>query len=164
MSSFSFYGNCMITPDMSTKSCPSLLLGGLGSVGIPCGEYGLPKSKRVRLSIGLPVYIWVGAWTSNFFELPGVCQGWPYPMLSREFHCFRLVLCLGAGDSEGYRFIYAMSISFQTGNATAEGSMGCCPKLFCCHFCEGLQFFMARGGQLMLDTPLFFFLFFFFIQ
>ena len=119
------------------------------------------KIQTGPLSIGLPVCMWVGTWTGNVFELPGVCQGWPYPIPSRELHCFKLVLCLGATDSGGFRFLHATSSSFQTGNTTAKGSIGCCPRLFCCHFCEGLWFFMARGDQIVLDAPLFFSLFLF---
>lgn len=105
-------------------------------------------------SIGLPVYTWVEVWTVVYFELPGVCQGRPHLMLFKKFNCFRFALCYGA--TRGYHFIYAtMSISFPTGNTTAEGSMGCYPRPFYCQFCEGLCFpGERRSGQLGLPLTL----------
>lgn len=127
-------------------------------------DYGLPKSIQVNQTLSFLFALGQRLGPVIYFELPGVCQRRPHPVPSREFNCFKLALYYGAGDTRGYHFIYAtMSISFLTGNTTAEGSMGCCPRPFCCKFCEGLCFPGKRkSGHLGLTLTLC--LFSFFIQ
>lgn len=70
-------------------------------------------------------------------------------MPSREFNCFRLALCLGAGDPRGNHFMYSLNISFQTGNTTAEGVREMLPQavLLC-----GVM--VSCGEEVTLDSPL----------